>query len=68
MYKKMLSRLLILSSLIMGIIFLAQPATAALTLCEQQCLAGYRSCVHSGAQGCDLLLDQCTCNCPGNTC
>lgn len=68
MHKKMFSRLLILCSLIMGIIFLAQPATATLTPCEQRCIAGFKSCQRSGAQGCDLLLDQCTCLCPGNTC
>lgn len=63
MYRRMIARLIILSSFVMGTLFLAQPAYA--DACTQECVPPYRACLASGAQGCDAVLADCLCSCRG---
>lgn len=63
MFKRMISRLLILGSFIMGTIFLAQPAYA--DQCIQQCLPAYQACIAAGELGCDQVFSDCVCSCRG---
>lgn len=63
MYRRMIARLIILSSFIMGTLFLAQPAYA--DECLAECAPGYQACLASGASGCRQLYDQCLCQCRG---
>jgi hypothetical protein len=69
-YKKLAVRLFILSAMLVGILSMPKPASACsvcfstCTLtCEQHCICSYQACVHAGALGCDLVLEQCSANC-----
>lgn len=62
-YKRIASRLLILGALIVGAI-LSQPKPAmAFNPCQTACFNAYRTCLASGAQGCDADLTDCLSGC-----
>jgi len=65
MYRRMIARLVILASLVMGSLFLAQPQPAYADDCIQQCLPDYQNCVAQGELGCQEIYLDCLCSCRG---
>ena len=63
MYRRMIARLVILGSFVVGTLFLAQPAYA--DDCFQQCNPAYQDCLASGAFGCQEIYLDCLCSCRG---
>lgn len=63
MYRRMIARLIILSSFVMGTLFLAQPAYA--DDCIQECQPAYQQCIANGELGCEEVYLDCLCSCRG---
>lgn len=62
-YKRIASRLLILSTLVVGAITLKPTPAMAFNACQTACFNDYRTCLASGAAGCDANLTDCLSTC-----
>jgi hypothetical protein len=64
-YKKIASRLLFLSTLLVGTLYVSQPTPAAAFTCQSDCFADYQACRQSGAFGCQEIYIDCLNGCNG---
>lgn len=65
-YKKLAARLFILGAMLAVVFSMPQPAFAcdsACQACVHRCIVSYQACVRAGAEGCDIVLEQCSNNC-----